>query len=245
MYFILLTSFAYAGWYTNDTWSTTADEGTYEAFAHACDDWSGTSNGNLAATISGATLWLGYVGQAGYTHYKFGTDANAWSSSWEQANSDDSYVDAGDFAYLATHGSSATAYFNGSSGDDKLTASETQWGNNDDEAIAFDTCQVLDATGRSAFASYNKNDGIHYLFGFSSNALDITTTASYYGMYMKDGTKLSSAWKSATQKGHTSAYTGASVRFYTGSCDTSTDTAYATSCDPKKSSSTSSSTWAL
>lgn len=243
--FFLLASSASAGWYTSGSWSTAADEGTYEVFGHACDDWSGTGNTNLTATISGLELWIDWMGLAGYANYKYGTDANAWASAWEQASSDDSYADAADFAYVSTHGASDSVAFNGSSGDDALTSSETRWGNGDNEAVAIDACKVLDSTGRSRFGTANKNDGSHYIFGFSSNSLDTDTTADFYGMYLESGYSLKNAWKYATQAGHLSSYTGAYVRFYSASCNTSTDTAYAASCDPKSGSSAATSTWAL
>lgn len=248
MYSAILLFFvspAMAGWYTSGAWSSSPDEGTYEAFGHACDNWSGTANTSLTAANAGVQRWTNWMVSTGYTSYKFGTDANAWSSSWEQRNSDDSYADAGDFGYVSTHGASDYVAFNGSSGDNALTSSETQWGNNDNEAIAIDACQVLSSTGRTNFGTANKNDGVHYIFGFSSSALDVTTTADYYGMYMQAGYSLRSAWQYATQAGHSSSYTGSYVRFYNASCSTSSDTAYSTSCDPKSGSSVATSTWAL
>lgn len=242
---LLLSSPAMATWTTSGSWSTTADEGTYEVFGDATDDWSHTANSNLTCTISGLKDWVSWMSSTGYSNSKYGTDGNAWSSAWEQASADDSYGDAGDFGYISTHGTTDYVAFNGTSGDNALTSSETQWGNNDIEAIAIDACQVLDATGRSSYSTADKNDGIHYIFGFSSSALDTTITADYDGMYLYAGYSLKGAWKAATQAGHTSSYTGAYVRFFKTGCDTSTDTAYATSCDPKSSSSVATSTWAL
>ena len=241
---LLFSTPAFATWYTSGSWSTTPDEGTYEVLGGACDDWSGTANSSLSNTVSGTWDWVNWMGTAGYTHYEYGTNKNAWSIDWE-SGTDNSYADAADFAYVSTHGASNYIAFNGSSGDNVVTSADTQWGDGDDEAIAIDACYVLDSAGRSALGTANKNDGIHYIFGFQSLSDDITTTADYYGMYMELGYSLKSAWKYATQAGHDSSRTGAYVRFYKSTCDTSTDTAYSTSCDPKSSSSYATSTWTL
>lgn len=236
-----------AGWFTGGSWSTSSDEGVYEVFAHGVEDYSGSGATNTTYCNDNAADFIAQMVAAGYSNYKYGTDANAWSSSWEEANLDDSYADAADFAFVSAHGSASASYvlFNGSSGDNKLYYSDTSWGDGDVEAVAIHSCQQLNAAGMKNYGSSNKNDGVHYIFGFATNAVDSDYVGYYYGYYMKNGYTLSSAWKTATRNTHTSAYTGGQLRFYNGSCNTGSDTAYSTSCDPKSSSSYASFTWTL
>lgn len=242
--FSLLTATAFASWNTSGTWSTTADEGSYEVYGGSCSDWSGTSNTDLPNANDDLEGWIDGMDSVGYSIYKYGTDAEAWSTGWESSG-DSSYADAADFGYVHTHGSTGYWVFNGSSGDDKVTASETSWGQYDVEAIAILSCKVLDSTGRSSFSTANKNKGIHFILGFSSNAIDYATVGETYAMYLDSGYTVASAWKYATKDTHSSSYTGAYVRFYTSSCNTTSDTAYSMACDPKSSSSSASSTWTL
>lgn len=235
---------AQAGYYTNGSWSTSPDEGTRELYGDAIDDYSGTGSSNLNNCIDGLEKFIDRMEDISYTHWRYSTDEDAWSTDFEASGSDHLYGDAGEFGYFSGHGSTGKAKFNGSSGDD-LYATETELGDNDLEFMAFDSCKTLNASGRSDFIAANLGVGAHLIMGFESNASDITTTAKNYGKYLKDGYSVRSAWISATRDGHDASRTGAYVRFTSAACNTYSDTATSFSCDPEAGAYTATSTWTL
>ena len=241
---LLVASPASATWYADGSWSTSSDEGLYEAFAHGVDDYAGTSN-DLSNCGNAFQEFRGYLASTGYSNFKGGTDAEGWSTAWEESSVDDDYVDSSDFAYFCGHGSSHKAHFYGSGGDDELAPPETNWGEVDVEAIVFDSCMTLDGSGRKAFGIYSKNDGVHHVMGFHGYALDYSTTAAWYGYYLQLGYRIGTSWKTATRTTHSSSYKGGRVRFYSSSCDTRLDTAYSTACDPTSGSSYKKYKWTL
>lgn len=237
----------HATWYSGGTWGTRTSNDTYlEVFGSAINEYdSGTAYVDLEYCDDAMRNWYNQMDAAGYTSYRYGTDGNAWSSEWEDATSDDTNADAADFAYFCGHGSSGSAYFNGTSGDNILSASETKWGEKDAIAIAFDSCQTLDSSGRTSFSTVNKNGGVHFIVGFQSDADDWYTNGDYYGYYLRMGYTISSAWRQSTRDSHATG-TGAYVRFYSNACSTSSTTAVSTpSCDPTSGGKTTSSTWSL
>ncbi|WP_437680764.1 DUF6345 domain-containing protein [Sorangium sp. So ce131] len=244
---------AHAGYFTHGPSDAADHDGwTWEVYADAVDDHPGTGS-DLANCAEGVRRWTGRMAGAGYS-YRYSTNWEAWSSDFEEASYDDIYGDASDYAYISTHGSSDATYFNGSYGDNLLTSSETYWGELDMDAMAFDACQVLDANGRYNYGTNSLNDGVHFVFGFESLALDTATTADMYGYYMTQGYTLRSAWILATSDGHpatytdagiTYNYTGSYVRFYNSSCDTYNDTMNSVACDPTWSSWWNWATWTL
>ena len=234
---------AFAGYYTSGTrGTTTTDEGLAEVYADAIEDYGGS--GNLYKCIDGVELFINHMDGAGYSNYAYSTDASAWSTDYEQANSDDTYNDTADFGYFSGHGGSGGFSLHGSQGDDWVDASETRLGNQDQEVLALDACQSLNAAGRTRWINNNRNDGIHWIMGFHSNAIDNTTTADDYGRHLANGYDVDTAWILATMAGHSSG-TGAYVRFYNSSCDTYWDDIHSLSCDPTSNASTAEYTWSL
>lgn len=241
----LLSSTARAGWHTSGPWSTSDQDGsTWEVYGDAINDFSGTGLSNLSNCVPGVLAWAGRMRNAGYS-YQVGTDQDAWSSDFEEVNFDDSYADASDYAYVSTHGASNFVFFNGAHGDDGLTANETFWGELDMDVIAFDACNVLDANGRQQYINNAINDGVHYLLGFDSLALDTSSTADLYAYYLTQGYTHRAAWFTATTTSHPAGYVASYVRFRSGGCDTYNDTMNVVSCDPKSGSWAMTSTWAL
>jgi hypothetical protein len=247
--FVALLSFssaAQAGSYSAGTWgSATKDEGLWEVLVETVNDYSGTGmNMVYNCNTSGAQV-VSYLGLTGFNNYRRYTDANAWSSDFEEALTDDLYQDAGDLNFYCGHGGSGAFTFNGSSGDDLLEYSETSWGEMDAEVMAIQSCQVLDSAGRANFISKNRTRGIHYILGFESNALDTSVLGERYGYYLAIGYTVRDAWIYGSQESHGSG-TGAYVRFSNSACNTIGDVATSLSCDPNSRDATSVSyTWTL
>lgn len=243
---LLLGSTARAGYFSKGKILTSPDDAQTEAFGVGVEDYSGTGGGNLQFCIDAVQSWIGHLESAGVANWHYCTDPNGWSTDWENSGGDDVYNDAGDLSYFCGHGSSGRFYFNGSKGDDLVSASETRWGNNDVEVVAIDACQVLDASGRTSYGNANINDGVHYILGFDSNALDIVTTGQYFGYYLRNGYSVRSAWNLATREGHSSSFTGAYVRFTSQSCDTYGDSLFGMApCNPTSTTKFYTSTWTL
>ena len=242
---LLAAAPAFGTTYSTGSWSTAADEGWKEVFTIAINDYSGTGNGDLSACIPGSQAFRDRMYNAGWNNTRFYTDDDAWSTDWESAGSDNSYADAADFGYVSAHGSSGAFYLNGNAGDNVVQASETRWGDSDLEVVSLDTCQTVDSAGRTAFISANLNRGVHFINGFQTNALDITTTADKYGYYLAQGYTVRAAWVQATKDGHGSDRTAAYVRFYNSSCDTYDDKLSSLACDPVSSSGYATATWSL
>ena len=228
---------AFAGWSTVGTMSTTADEGSKELFAE------GTGGTYSCPTGSGA--WLTQVYAGGYTNYYHGTEAEAWSSDWEESGSDWFFNDAADISFYCGHGFSGGFTFGGSAGDNVVYSTETRWGNGDLEAVHLQTCSALDAAGRSAFAAANINRGVHWILGFQTTALDTSSTADLDGYYLKLGYDYDTSWYYATSSTHGSESVAAAVRFVSSSCNTYYDDIYSMSCDPTSGAWTVETTWTL
>lgn len=241
----LLPGTVSASTYTGGTWSSAgANDGYLEVWGVGVEDYSTTGDGTLTYCIDEALAWKGYMVGAGYSGYKVYTNTSATSRYYEEANYDDSYNDAADFSLFAGHGSSGAFYF-ASTSYYSVTGSETNWGEMDEVAVAMSSCQTLSSAGRSSFGTANKNDGVHYIFGYSSDMLDNDITGTKYGLYLASGYTLKAAWIQATKDSQSAAYTAAYVRFYSASCDTSADNALSCSCDPTSGSSYATSTWTL
>jgi hypothetical protein len=242
---LLLSAAAHAGYASSGSWNTTTkDEGLFEHFAGAVEDYNGTGNSNLGLCIDGVNELRGHIENIGYTNYRIYTDNSVYSTEWESSY-DRYYADAGDLAYFSGHGGSGLFVMNGAAGDDLVWWGETRWGDKDVEVVAMDACQVLDATGRANMGDANAYDGVHWLLGFESNANDVSTTASHYGYYLRMGYSIGSAWRYATRDGHSWTQTGAYVRFTSSSCNTAYDTATSMSCDPTSGVTIASSRWSL
>ena len=234
---------ATAGYYANGSWSTFHDDGIWEVFADAVEDYGGT--GDLGLCIDGVEDWVFWMGWAGYGNYRYATDANAWAHDYEESRWDDYYNDGADFAYFSGHGNSGGFSLHGAGGDDWVGYWEVRWGERDLEVIAIDGCRSLDANGRTNWGDANKNDGVHAIHGFHSDAADVDTTAQMYGYYLYRGYNTRTAWMLATQAGHSSSATGASIWYYNASCNGLYDTASYSTCDPTSGSTDASSTWSL
>lgn len=249
--FAILTP-AHAGSASAGTWNTAERDSTpWEIYADSVLDY--TSNygnhvnglGNLVNTKPEIDAYIAQMIPVGYTTYLHYWDSPAYSADYEYAANDNTYNDAGDYNLFSGHGGSGTFYLNGSSGNNVVTASETHWGDRDAEVVAIDACYALDSAGRTAFATYNINQGVHFILGFQSTASDITTTGDMFGFYLKNGYTVASSWIYGTMAGHDSTHTGAYVRFYNSSCNTYNDTASTVSCDPQSASSYVSVSWTL
>ena len=239
-----LSAPVHANYYTNGTWSTSPDEGNREIYGDAVEDYSGTGSSNLNQCVNGLEDFIYWMEFINYTRWQYSTDEDAWSWDFEDGELDETYGDAGDFAYFSGHGSTGYAKFNGDYGDN-LYDTETLLGNNDLEFMAFDSCQTVNAAGRTDFIAANEGLGLHFVFGFQSTALDISTTARNYGIYNMVGYTVRNAWVTATMDGHSSSKTGAYVRFYEAGCDTLNETATSFACDPEGVVSTVEFTWTL
>lgn len=236
---------AMANYYTNGTWSTSPDEGNREIYGDSVEDYSGTSSANLHNCTAGLEKFIDKMENIGYTRWQYSTDEDAWSKDFEASGLEDLYGDAGDFGYFSGHGGGGYAKYNGDLGDNYLYDTETEYGDNDMEFMAYDSCNTVNAAARTDYITQNQGRGVHYIFGFQTTSIDVTTTAKNYGKYMKDGYTVRNAWISATMDGHPSSKTGAYVRFYNSSCDTFSETATAFACDPKTSPSSVEYTWSL
>lgn len=236
---LLFSTPAFAGWSTVGTMSAGADDAGKELFAEG--------TGGTYSCPTGSGSWLTQIyNSAGYTNYYHGTETDAWSSDWEEASGDWFFNDAADVSFYCGHGFSGGFTFNGSSGDNVVYASETNWGNGDVEAVHLQSCQVLNAAGRAALISANLNDGVHWILGFETNALDTSSMPDLDGYYLKLGYDYDTAWYLAASSTHDSTFVGAAVRFATSTCNTYYDDIYSTvSCDPKSSSLSYSYTWTL
>ncbi len=241
----LSQSTALANYYTNGTWSTSPDEGNREIYGDAVEDYSGTGSSNLSNCISGLEKFIDKMEVISYTRWQYSTDEDAWSTDFEASGVEDLYGDAGDFGYFSGHGNTGYARYNGDYGDDYLYDTETEYGDNDMEFMAYDSCYTVNAAARPDYISQNEGRGVHIIFGFQSTSLDINTTAKNYGKYMKDGYTVRNAWVTSTMDGHTSSRTGAYVRFYTAACDTLNETATSFACDPEVGVGTVEFTWSL
>jgi len=249
------TAESQAGWYSSGSSGK-------EAFANAIEDYSGSctmtsvpwfphdicvsDSSDLDKCIDGVEKWVDYMADAGHGEWRYATDSSARPEQWQDEDDDNDYNDAADFSYFSGHGSTSSGASSRSRlVDRRLHASETYFGDHDLEHIAFDSCQTLNSTGRTDFINANRNAGVHTIMGFDSNARDIKTTASKYGLYLDNGYTVTNAWRSATKAGHTSSHRAAYVRFYTSACNTANDTASSSSCDPTSGSLASTATWSL
>lgn len=232
----LLSTPAFAGAGYGGTFSTSGEDGVTELFADAVEDYSGTGMKSLGVCTDEVQAWI--TNLAGLTsNYKYYYDSTAWSSDFE-STFDGYYADAADFSYFSGHGSTYAFYFNGSSGDDVGTSWETSFGS-DVEFVHFSSCNTLDAASRTNWAAWNLNDGVHWLFGFQSQALDVTTTGSLDGYYLANGYYVDTAWWLATDAGHPTAndsagvpYTSSSLQFTSSACNTWWDRGTSYTCDP-------------
>ncbi len=234
---LALSTPAFAGWSTVGSMSTTPDEGSNELFSEG--------TGGTYSCPTGSGSWITQVSGAGYGNYYHGTDTDAWSLDWEEAGYDWFYNDSADISFYCGHGFPGGFTFNGSAGDNVLYASESSWGNGDLEAVHLQTCQALSATGRSAFISANLGDGVHWILGFETNALDTSSTPDLDGYYLKLGYDFDTSWYWATSATHDSPYIAAAVRFTSSACNTYYDDVYSMSCDPTSSPWSAEYTWAL
>lgn len=223
--------------------TTTKDEGLAELYADAIEDYGGS--GDLSLCIDGTEKWIDHLDGAGYSNWGFSTDEHAFSWDYEDAHNDDIFNDSADFSYFSGHGNTGAMNLHGLYGDNWVNASETRLGNQDLEVLAIDACQTLNATGRTQWINANRNDGVHWILGFHTNAVDITTTADKYGLYLSQGYDVDLAWMWATRAGHGSDRTGGLVRFYNSSCDTYWDDIHNLSCDPTSNAQSVEVTWTL
>ncbi|AUX39691.1 uncharacterized protein SOCE26_010860 [Sorangium cellulosum] len=224
---------AHAAYFEDGTWSTTDDDSwTREYYGDGVNDWSGTGNSNLAFCNAGVENIADQLFTQGYA-YRFSTDADAWETDFTVGGQENDYGDAADYAYISTHGSPDLVAFNGSAGDDELTASETYW-NLDLDVIALDACRVLEiwSGARTSYGNRHLNAGLHYVMGFDSDANDIITTAENYAFYLTQGYTHRGAWRQATSDGHESDRGGAYIRYSSSSCDTLNETLTSHACDP-------------
>ncbi len=240
----LIATSAFAGSYTSGSWRTGTDDSYREYFVGSVEDYNGTANSNLNWCHEGVEEMRGHLNNISYTNYRIFTDEDVWSTEFE-SGADWIYADAGDLAYFSGHGGSGLFVMNGDGGDDLVWWNEVRWGDRDLEVIAFDTCQTLDANGRTQLGNANVYDGVHYMVGFESNARDIKTTASHYGYYLRMGYSIGLAWQSATRDGHANWETGAYLRYTSSSCNTAWDTATSMSCDPTSGVTKASARWSL
>ena len=241
----------FAGSYSSGTFGYTNDDTNWEVYGEAVEDYSLVKGSNLVWTIDEVNLYAFWMTTTSglpagaYTAYKFYTDGSATSTDWEKAKNDNIFNDAGDYNYFAGHGSSGAFALSAGYGDNAVTGAETSWGDQDAEVVALATCQSLDASGRTAFGGANLNTGVHYILGMHSSMDDNTTAGGNYAWYLRYGYSVRDAWIAATRDAMASTRTAAYVRFYSSSCNTYGDTAYAVSCDPKASSGYNTATWTL
>ncbi len=128
---LLLAGGALAGSSSGGSWYTSyGDEGYYEHFAGAVEDYNGTGNSNLGLCIDGVNEMRGHLSNVGYSNYRIFTDSSVWATEYE-SGADWIYADGGDLAYFSGHGGSGLFVMNGSGGDDMLWWGETKWGDRD------------------------------------------------------------------------------------------------------------------
>lgn len=228
---------AHAGSYTAGTWSNDIDGSYWEIYGSSVLAYAACGNSTLSQTTNEVNAFITQMVPFGYSNYRHYTDSSAWSKDFEQSGYDASYNEVGDFNYYSGHGGSGGFSFCASVGDNWVSASETHWGDADVDLVALDSCNSLDAAGRTAFGTANLNAGIHYIVGFESTASDIVTTGDKYGYYLKNGYYVDTAWWYAVNDGHGVGAIAADVRFTSASCNTWFDKGATVSCDPKSGSS--------
>lgn len=216
----------------------------WEFLAASINDYTPVGGGNLSNCIPGGEAFSEWMDDAGFYGGVMFTDDSAWASHYAEAMYDDDFNDSADVSYQSGHGNSGRFYF-GNATYPRLDADETRWGDVDSEFVVFDSCMTLDYDGRRVFAQHNVNDGLHYVLGFETYALDTTTTADHFGQYLHNGYTFRSAWINATRDGHNSSYTAAYIRFTNASCNTRNDKLAHQSCDPTSGSSVLESSWSL
>jgi hypothetical protein len=241
--FLALIAFAHAGSTSAGYWTHDVDGSTWEILGESVNAHSACGLNTLYQTTNEVQAFINQMVPFGYSNYRHYSDSAAWSTDFEQSGHDNTYNEVGDFNYVSTHGSSGAFYFCGSGGDNVVTAAETHWGDEDVDVIGLDSCNSVDAGGRTAFGAANLNAGIHYIVGFESLSTDITTTGDRWGYYLKNGYYVDTGWWYAVDDGHGVGGKAADVRFYSSSCNTWYDKGATVSCDPKSGSSWVGATW--
>lgn len=240
----LFTTSALAAGYQYGAGLDTGPDANQEFFADAIEDYSPVGYSNLSLCIDGVESFADWMVASGYEDGVVWTDEHAWSSDFEWYRSDNSQNDAADISYFSGHGSSGAIYF----GDTTYPITryyETRWGDNDVEFVALDACSTLDYRGRYKFATANLDEGVHYILGFATGALDVSTTAEQFGLYLWAYFPVRGAWMFATMNGHPTGHQAAYVRFTSPGCDTYNDSLRSFACDPDSGSSFRTSVWDL